>query len=115
MLAKNPRFGGNPLVLISTPDVKQFEITPDLDFVIIGCKFYHNLADGVFDVFSTADLVSFCWKVLDDPNNEHLTIHEKAGLLVDAILIESMSRCSLDNLTVMFLGLPSLKTSLPNC
>jgi hypothetical protein len=36
--AKNPKLGGNPFVLISCPDVFEFEILPNYDFLLIGCK-----------------------------------------------------------------------------
>ena len=37
--AKDPRFGGNPNVVISTPDIKSFKITKDHDFIVLGSKF----------------------------------------------------------------------------
>lgn len=40
--AKLIRFGGNPKVLISTPNVIPFKITDKSDFIILGY-------DGIFD------------------------------------------------------------------
>ena len=44
--AKDPRFGGNPNVVIPTPDIKSFKITKDHDFIVLGskmtCKLVHK-------------------------------------------------------------------------
>ena len=37
--AKDSRFGGNPQVLISLPDIRQVTLTHKMDFILIGCKF----------------------------------------------------------------------------
>lgn len=34
--AKDPRFGGNPNVVIAIPDIKSFKITKDHDFIVLG-------------------------------------------------------------------------------
>lgn len=43
--AKLPKFGGNPKVVISTPDIKCFKIRNNYDFIIIAC-------DGIFEKLS---------------------------------------------------------------
>jgi serine/threonine protein phosphatase PrpC len=40
--AKDPRYGGNPEVVICTPDVRCFKIENTYDFIIMGC-------DGIFE------------------------------------------------------------------
>ena len=40
--AKDPRYGGNPGVVIATPDIKTFKIQDSYDFILMGC-------DGVFE------------------------------------------------------------------
>lgn len=37
--AKRVCFGGNPHVVVATPDIKQFKIKPNYDFIVLGCKF----------------------------------------------------------------------------
>mmetsp|Transcript_27172 Transcript_27172/g.26838 ORF Transcript_27172/g.26838 Transcript_27172/m.26838 type:complete len:114 (+) Transcript_27172:248-589(+) len=49
--AKNADFGGNPNVLIATPEIKSFKIKKQHDFIVMGC-------DGIFDVMSSKDVVS---------------------------------------------------------
>lgn len=36
--AKLKRLGGNPNVVIAVPDVKEFEITKDHDFIVLASK-----------------------------------------------------------------------------
>lgn len=38
MEAKLPQFGGNPRVVVSDPDIKDFRITDDMDYIYLGCK-----------------------------------------------------------------------------
>ena len=40
--AKNHKYGGNPKVVIPTPDIKCFKIRNNYDFIIMGC-------DGIFE------------------------------------------------------------------
>ncbi len=52
--AKNPKFGGMPNVLISTPDIKSVKLTEDIDFIVLGC-------DGIFDQMSNEEVVESVW------------------------------------------------------
>lgn len=52
--AKHPQLGGNPKVLIATPEIKSFEVTQDIDFLIMG-------SDGIFEKQSNEDLVKIVW------------------------------------------------------
>jgi protein phosphatase 2C family protein 2/3 len=37
--AKYPKYGGNPKVVVATPDVRAFKVDKEFhDFIIIGCK-----------------------------------------------------------------------------
>lgn len=38
--AKREKYGGNPNVVIATPDIKEFEINDKMDFIILGCKYF---------------------------------------------------------------------------
>ena len=35
------RFGGNPDVVIATPDIKAFKITNEHDFIVLASKAFH--------------------------------------------------------------------------
>jgi serine/threonine protein phosphatase PrpC len=43
--AKYPKYGGNPMCVIPTPDIKCFKIRNNYDFIILAC-------DGVFEKHS---------------------------------------------------------------
>lgn len=40
--AKSEKFGGNPKVVIADVEIKVYQITPEDDFLFLGC-------DGIFD------------------------------------------------------------------
>lgn len=39
--AKLTKYGGNPHVVIATPDIRSFKVTKEHDFIILGCKDIH--------------------------------------------------------------------------
>ena len=43
--AKKSKYGGNPRVVIATPEIKVFKVEDNYDFIVIGC-------DGIFDKLS---------------------------------------------------------------
>lgn len=53
--AKVNKLGGNPNVLISSPDIKEFEIGHMHDFIIIG-------SDGLYDKMTNSELVVNTWR-----------------------------------------------------
>lgn len=48
--AKLVEFGGNPQVLIATPEIKAFRIKKEYDFIALGC-------DGIFDRINNKEAV----------------------------------------------------------
>lgn len=46
--------GGNPNVVIATPDIKEFMIDDKMDFLLLGC-------DGIFDKISNAEVLKQGW------------------------------------------------------
>ena len=53
--AKKTRFGGNPNVVISEPEIRSFKIEPNFDFIMMGC-------DGIFDRLTNRDVVDTIWE-----------------------------------------------------
>lgn len=47
--AKNAKFGGNPNVVVSTPEIKCFKIRNNYDFIFLCC-------DGVFEKLTNTEL-----------------------------------------------------------
>lgn len=93
--AKLPMYNGNPNILISTPEVKIFEINSNIEWIILGC-------DGIYDNLSNEEIktcIDFCFE------NDLLTkdIHSQTGISVDLILKTSLKRKSMDNITCVML------------
>ena len=106
--AKIPALGGNPKVVIHSPEIKSFQIKRDHDFIVLGC-------DGIFDKMSNSDSVSCVWKAAHD-NKHHPSVkgqvkdvHKMCGMGVEYILKNSLLRRSLDNVTVVIIGFSNFK------
>src|SRR6185312_13802995 len=106
--AKAERYGGNPNVVIPTPDIKSFKIMPnEHDFIVLGC-------DGIFDKLSNRDAIQCVWNSVKD-NKKNKTgsqvsnIHKQSGLGVDYILKNSLLRRTLDNVTVVLIAFSNFK------
>ena len=52
--AKVPEYGGMPNWIIAVPEITQFKIRKDWDFVILA-------SDGVYDKMNNDELVSIAW------------------------------------------------------
>ena len=53
--AKVPKYGGNPMVVISEPEIFTQKIERNTDFIILGC-------DGIFDKLSNQDSIGAIWR-----------------------------------------------------
>ncbi len=54
--AKVENFGGNPKVVIATPEITSFKLNENThDFILVGC-------DGIFDRMSSEDVINEIWK-----------------------------------------------------
>ncbi len=93
--AKNPKFGGMPNVLISTPDIKSVKLTEDIDFIVLGC-------DGIFDQMSNEEVVESVW--ITNRESKMKNVHQQCGVGVDMIMKTSLVRRSLDNVTVVMIA-----------
>ena len=99
--AKNEKFGGKKGVIIPSPDITEFEINNEFDFMVIGC-------DGIFDVLSNEDLYEI-WKIVlkiqkdeiekykDIEKNNELNIDKLYGDFAALIIKSAMAKNSLDN------------------
>lgn len=106
--AKLERFGGNPNVLIATPEIKAFKVKREHDFIVMGC-------DGIFDRLSNKECIAAVWngaRDLPKYNPTTSSIHQFAGIAVDYIIKNSMLRRTLDNVTVLVIAFKSLKTTI---
>ena len=112
--AKDPRYGGNPMCVIPTPDIKCFRIKSNYDYIMLGC-------DGVFEKLDNKNVINASWdanrcdfdqdevlrKNVDQnvlKNGAPITIHQKAGLAVDKVLHECVYAKTLDNITAVMIA-----------
>jgi protein phosphatase 2C family protein 2/3 len=61
--AKLSVLGGNHNVLIATPDVRSFEINPDIDFLLLG-------SDGIYDHLSNDQIATAVWSTAINESNK---------------------------------------------
>jgi len=104
--AKLQRFGGNPSVLIATPDIRSFQISPDHDFVLLG-------SDGVFDKVTNKEAVAEVWTSL--AQRREATVHQQCGAAVESVLRGALERRSLDNVTVVMVAFKGFKQKYKLC
>ena len=103
--AKLPEFGGNPDVLIATPEIKAFRIKREHDFIALGC-------DGIFDRISNKEAVNVVWKCTEDLERLYpgtKTVHQLSGLGVDYLIKNCLLRRSLDNVTAVLVAFRNFK------
>ena len=94
--AKDPKYGGNPNVVISTPEIKYFDITENFDFICIGC-------DGIFEKMKNKQIVDIMWNTIGD--NEFPDIHNLSGVCLEKGIEECLKKESTDNLTMIMVCL----------
>ncbi|KAL4440955.1 hypothetical protein ABPG74_009368 [Tetrahymena malaccensis] len=102
--AKSQKYGGNPKVIISDPDIVATKITQDHDFILLGC-------DGVFDRLNTQEVGKIFWASaqqsdLTDQNGE-IDLHKQCGNGIEAVMRETFERKSLDNITLVAISFES--------
>ncbi|KAF7837669.1 putative protein phosphatase 2C 13 [Senna tora] len=86
---------GSASPLIADPDVKQVALTEDDEFLIIGC-------DGIWDVISSQDAVSFV--------RRGLRRHDDPQLCARELVKEALRLNTSDNLTVIVICLSSIES-----
>jgi len=106
--AKILQFGGNPNVVVATPEITSFKLnSTDHDFIVLGC-------DGIFDKMSNEHIVECVWNSVSD--NKHMkvanNIHKQTGMAVEYILKNSLLRRTLDNVTVVMISFKNFKRAV---
>lgn len=48
--AKREKFGGNPNVVVAIPDIKEFNIDDNMDFLLLGCKCLIFICQLIFSI-----------------------------------------------------------------
>lgn len=81
-------------VIISDPEVTEFNIGPNVDAFVLGC-------DGIFDMLSNEE-VQQCMEIAR--NESDLDVHKQTGVAVDLIMKTCLFRKSLDNITCVIVA-----------
>ena len=106
--AKEPKYGGNPRVVVPTPDIKCFKIRNNYDFIILAC-------DGVFEKLNNQEVVKNAWdaSLIKGQNsaNDTRSIHEKCGQSVDRILQYSAFKRTFDNITSVMIAFENFENT----
>ena len=120
--AKLAKFGGNPKVVISDPDIYCFDLEKDdIDFLILGC-------DGIYDNMASKDVFKCAWMVIESYRNYNLNIEENnseenlnekkknvnitCSKIVDFILKAAMTRQSFDNVSCVIVSFKDLLSTI---
>ena len=94
--AKLHQYGGNPNVIIATPEIKTFEITHNHDFIVLGW-------DGIFDKLNNQDTVQWVWNSVKDSLHKN-QVHNQWALGVEYVIKNSLLKKTLDNVTVVMVA-----------
>ena len=104
--AKMEKYGGNPNVIISDPEIFFYDLNrDDIDFFILGC-------DGIYDQLSSNEILDSVWMIINEKEHPFIKecqdIHNQSGLIVDLIMKSALTRKSFDNVTCLFIALKDL-------
>ena len=94
--AKDPKFGGNPNVIISIPEIKYFDNSDNNDFILIIC-------DGVYEKLKNQDIIDCIWK--DIKTKKFSDVHNMAGFTIESLINQCLKKDSTDNLTAIMICL----------
>lgn len=97
--AKDPRYGGNTKVVISTPEIHSFKLKKHHDFILLGC-------DGIFEKLSNKQIIESCVKVA---KTSKLQLNEMAGSIIDNLMMGCVEEAALDNITGVLIGLNGIE------
>ena len=106
--AKDPKFGGMGDVVMALPDITEFDLDDEFNFMVIGC-------DGIFDVLSNEEILECVKIVLKEKKVEEINednIHDLCGDFAGMIVKGAIAKDSSDNVSciVVAFNLKSLLT-----
>lgn len=96
------KLGGNPNVVIAVPDIVEFKIKDNYDYILLAC-------DGIFDKMTNKEWNDTIWNTVRKTSGN---IHKVAGECVEMVLKTSIAKRTIDNITVVIVCLRNIKRSL---
>ncbi|OMJ67526.1 hypothetical protein SteCoe_35290 [Stentor coeruleus] len=98
--AKLSQYGGNANVIIPTPEIKNFRILPEHDFILM-------CSDGIFDRIDNNKAIECIWESFRE--NYTLSIEHKCSNAAKKLIQLAFERNSMDNVTVIIIALTNLQ------
>lgn len=100
------RYRGNPNVVISTPEIKQFRMQDEYDFLIMG-------SDGIFDKLSNEKCCKIVWETFRKAfaSRDH-PLHLSSANAVEGILKSACHAKTSDNVSAILICFKGLKKRL---
>ena len=105
--AKDENFGGNKTAIIALPDINEFELDDEYNFIVMGC-------DGIFDVLKNEELLECIEIVIKEKqidNFKNVDMHELCGDFAAMIIKSALAKDSFDNVSCIVIAL-NLETLL---
>jgi protein phosphatase 2C family protein 2/3 len=93
--AKLVQYGGNSNVIIPTPDVKNFRITAEHDFIVLA-------SDGIFDRIDNQKVVDCVWEAFRE--NFRMSVQSRCQIAAKKVIQLAFERKSTDNVTVIIVA-----------
>ena len=103
--AKIVEYGGNPDVLIAVPDIRAFKIHGEYEFILMA-------SDGIFDKLSNREAVQCVLNGIDQKSATD--VHRMCATGVEAVMITALQKKTMDNITVLIIGLEGLLNKTKN-
>ena len=90
--SKEIKFGGKKGVVVALPDIAEFELCDEHNFLVMGC-------DGIFDVLSNKEIMECIKIVLRINKNKKKKINELCGDFANMIIKSALAKESFDNVS----------------
>ena len=90
--SKEEMFGGKKGVVVALPDISEFDLNEDYNFIVIGC-------DGIFDVLSNGEIIECIKIVLKLNKGKNKKINELCGDFASMIIKSALAKESFDNVS----------------
>ena len=90
--AKVEKYGGKKNVVVALPDVVEFELNEEYNFIVMGC-------DGIFDVLSNQEILECIRIVLKINKNKNKKMNELCGDFAAMIIKSALAKESFDNIS----------------
>ena len=89
---KNESLGGKKGVVVALPDISEFDLNEQYNFIVIGC-------DGIFDVLSNGEIIDCIKFVLKLNKEKNKKINELCGDFANMIIKSALAKESFDNVS----------------